>query len=94
MNWFDKIITRIGLDKIAHMFIIAFVTVIFAMVFCKTTPDYSSWVYAACGLVGGIIVAVLKEVFDFFYGKWFDTKDILWGIAGGVIAFLMVGIFL
>ncbi len=94
MNWFDKIVTKIGLDKIAHMFIIAFVTVIFAMIFCKTTPGCSSWVYATCGLISGVVVAILKEVLDFFYGKWFDMKDILWGIAGGVTAFLTVGIFL
>lgn len=94
MNWFDRIVTKIGLDKIAHMFVIAFVTVILAMVFCKTTPGCSSWAYSACGLVGGIVVAVLKEVCDFFYGKWFDLKDILWGAIGGIIAFLAVGIFL
>lgn len=94
MNWFDKIVTKIGLDKIAHMFVIAFVTVILALIFCKTTPGCSAWAYAVCGLFGGIVVAVLKEVCDFFYGKWFDLKDILWGAAGGFIAFLMVGIFL
>lgn len=94
MNWFDKIITKVGLDKITHMFVIAFVTVALALIFNKTTQDCSSWVYAVCGLCGGIIVAILKEVLDFFYGKWFDLKDIIWGIAGGVIAFLCVGTFL
>lgn len=94
MNWFDKIVTKIGLDKIAHMFVIAFVTVILALIFCKTTPGCSSWAYAACGLFGGIVVAVLKEVCDFFYGKFFDLKDIVWGIVGGVIAFICIGIFL
>ena len=35
MNWFDKIVTKIGLDKIAHMFIIAFVATILAMIFTR-----------------------------------------------------------
>lgn len=94
MNWFDKIVTKIGLDKIAHMFIIAFVATILAMIFYKTTPGYSSWTYAASGLFGGIVVAILKKVCDFFYRKRFDLKDILWGAIGGIIAFLSIGIFM
>lgn len=35
MNWFDKIVTKIGLDKIAHMFIIAFIATILAMIFLQ-----------------------------------------------------------
>ena len=76
------------------MFVIAFVTVILAMIFYKITPGYSSWAYSASGLFGGIVVAILKEVCDFFYGKWFDLKDILWGAIGGIIAFLSIGIFM
>lgn len=94
MNWFDKILTKIGLDKIAHMFIIAYIATILAMIFDKIIPGHSSWTYAASGLFGGIVVAILKEACDFFYGKWFDLKDILWGAIGGIIAFLSIGIFM
>lgn len=94
MNWFDKIVTKIGLDKIAHNFVIAFVTVILALAFYKEFPGYSSWIYAIYGLIGGVITAILKEVCDLLYDKPFDWKDVMWGVIGGIAAFLSVGIFL
>lgn len=54
MNWFDKIVAKIGLDKIAHMFGIAYIATIMALVFWKITPDFSSWVYAVWVCFWGI----------------------------------------
>lgn len=94
MNWFDKIVSKIGLDKIAHMFGIAFVCVIMALIFWKTTPELISWAYAFIGFFCGFVVAIFKEVFDFTSDKPFDMKDIGWGMIGNFIAFIIMGLVL
>jgi VanZ family protein len=91
---YNLIENKIGIDKVAHFLGIALIAVAMALVFAKTTPDLVSWCYGAMGAVAGAVVAVLKEVFDFFNNRKFDTKDILAGIAGCVVALVVVGIFL
>ena len=94
MNWFDKIVAKIGLDKIAHMFGIAYIATIMALVFWKITPDFSSWVYAVCGFAFVVFVIVLKELLDFFCNKPFDTHDVAWGMVGNLFSFFIIGFIL
>lgn len=82
---------KIGMDKVAHFFGIAFITIVVALAFTKTNPGYVSWTYAFAGFITGFAVAVLKEVFDFCNNRKFDVVDILAGALGGVLAFLCGG---
>lgn len=82
---------KIGMDKVAHFFGIAFIAIVVAMVFAETTPDNVSWAYAFMGFIAGAVVALFKEVFDYLCGRSFDGMDIIAGIAGGAVAFLCAG---
>ena len=91
---YDLVENKLGMDKVAHFLGIAFVAVLVSLLFAKTNAGESSWVYAATGLLAGFLVAVFKEVFDFLNNRAFDVKDILAGVAGGVVAFLAVGVLM
>ena len=82
---------KIGMDKVAHFFGIAFIVIVVALVFTKTTPDNISWAYAFMGFIAGSVIALFKEVFDYLCGRSFDNKDIVAGLVGGLIAFLCAG---
>lgn len=85
---------KIGMDKVAHFFGIAFIVVVVAMLFMKINQGYSTWINSFIGFFVGCVVAVFKEVFDFFNGRMPDKGDILAGVLGGVIAFLCAGVLL
>lgn len=85
---------KLGMDKVAHFFGVAVVAVMISLIFNKLDMGFSSWVYAGEGLFAGVLVAIGKEVFDFFNGRKFDVKDILAGVIGCVVAFLGVGLLL
>lgn len=85
---------KIGMDKVAHFFGIAFIAIVVAMIFTKTNPDETSWVHAFIGFFAGAVIAVFKEVFDFCNGRMPDKIDILAGVIGGAVAFLCAGILL
>ena len=85
---------KIGMDKVAHFFGIAFIAVIVALVFAKANPGLISWCYGAMGAIGGCVGAVAKETFDFLNGRKFDGKDIVAGVIGCAVALVLVGIML
>jgi H+/Cl- antiporter ClcA len=94
MKCYRQFIEKVGMDKVAHFFGVAFVCFVISIVFYKVEEEDSSWIYAFEGLIAGVITAVAKEVFDFFDGGKFDLQDILAGLVGAVLTFLLVGIFL
>lgn len=91
---YDFVEKKVGMDKVAHLFGIAYIATITSMLFAKVDAGYTSWVYAAEGTLAGIVVIVGKEVFDFFNDRPFDVKDILAGAAGCLAAFFSVGLLL
>lgn len=91
---YDFVEKKVGMDKVAHLFGIAYIATITSMLFAKIDVGYISWVYAAEGALAGIVLIVGKEVFDFFNDRPFDTNDILAGATGCVAAFLSVGLLL
>lgn len=76
MNWTQKIVGFIGLDKIAHFLACACITL--------TIGKFLHW-----GIAAGIAMAVglIKEIMD----KSFDTKDLL-ADALGVLAGTLITI--
>ena len=91
---YDFIEQKLGMDKVAHFFGIAVFSLVISLIFSKVDAGDSSWVYAAEGAFAGIMLAIGKEVFDFFNNRAFDVKDILAGVVGCVVAFLGVGVLL
>lgn len=71
MNWMQKIVARIGMDKIAHFFGSAFLT----LAFCRLFPViFAAMLVAAAG--------VMKEVLD----EDFHWKDLVADFAGIVVS--------
>lgn len=91
---YDFVEKKVGMDKVARFFVAAFVAIVVGMLFAKVDDGYSSWVYAAEGFLAGFLVTVGKEVFDFFNGRPFDVKDILAGVVGCFVAYLITGVLL
>ena len=89
---YDFIENTVGIDKVAHFFGVAFVAIIVSLVFAKVNPGYHPATYAACGFVGGGIVAIAKEALDFFSGndfENFDLMDIAYSVLGAFVSFLV-----
>lgn len=92
MKKLKELIEKVGMDKVAHFFGIAFVALAVAIIFAKTDPGYPSATYAACGFIGGMIVAIGKEAVDFFTGTSFENfslSDIAAGAVGAFLSFLV-----
>ena len=92
MKKLRELIEKVGMDKVAHFFGIAFVALVVALIFAKTDPGYPSATYAACGFIGGMIVAIAKEGVDFFSGTSFENfslSDIAAGAVGAFLSFLV-----
>lgn len=97
MRKLNDFIEKVGMDKVAHVFGVAFVALIVSLVFTKANPGEPSATYAACGFIGGVVVAIAKEAVDFFTGNSFETfdlDDIAAGVIGAFAAFLVVLILL
>lgn len=93
MKKLNAFIEKVGMDKVAHFFGIAFVALIVSLVFTKANPGEPSATYAACGFIGGVIVAIAKEAVDFFSGNSFENfslADIAAGAVGAFMSFLVV----
>lgn len=92
MKKLNDFIEKVGMDKVAHFFGIAFVALIVALIFTKANPGEPSATYAACGFIGGMIVAFAKEGVDFFSGNSFENfswSDIGAGFVGALVAFVV-----
>lgn len=90
MNWFDSLISKIGMDKVAHFFGLACVTFLFSLLYGQCHPDAHPWECALAGSIVGFLVAFGKEVADKCVGKYFDTCDLLAGILGILLAALAI----
>lgn len=91
---YDFVENKLGMDKVAHFLGIALVALVASLVSSRVETVGISWTYALVGFMVGAAVAVMKEVFDFFNGRTFDVKDILAGIAGALVSFLVAGVAL
>ena len=89
MKKLNDFIEKVGMDKVAHFFGIAFVALIVSLVFTKVNPGEPSATYAACGFIGGFIAAVAKEYADYRTGTSFDLADLASGVVGAFVSFLI-----
>ncbi len=92
MKRLNDFIEKVGMDKVAHFFGVAFVALVISLVFTKTNPGEPSATYAACGFIGGVIIALAKEALDFFTGndfENFDLSDLAASVIGAFASFLL-----
>ena len=71
-------IFEIAADKANHFFYGSFIVF---LVFMLTYSETIS--FLVC-----IVIAILKEIYDHFFGSKFDWMDIIWTILGGSIIFI------
>ena len=71
-------IFEIEADKANHFFYGSFIVF---LVFMLTYSETIS--FLVC-----IMIAILKEIYDHFFGSKFDWMDIIWTILGGSIIFI------
>ena len=71
-------IFEIEADKANHFFYGSFIVF---LVFMLTYSETIS--FLVC-----IVIAILKEIYDHFFGSKFDWMDIKWTILGGSIIFI------
>lgn len=71
-------IFEIEADKVNHFFYGSFIVF---LVFMLTYSETIS--FLVC-----IVIAILKEIYDHFFGSKFDWMDIIWTILGGSIIFI------
>lgn len=83
-----------NLDKVAHTSISVILAIVISWIFLVTTAGCTVLISAACGIIGTMIIGVLKEIFDFTRGGSFDIKDLLadlvGSIFGGILAILIL----
>lgn len=83
-----------NLDKVAHTSISVILAIVISWIFLVTTAGCTVLISAACGIIGTMIIGVLKEIHDFTRGGSFDIKDLLadlvGSIFGGILAILIL----
>ena len=83
-----------NLDKVAHTSISVILAIVISWIFLVTTAGCTVLISAACGIIGTMIIGVLKEIFDFTRGGSFDIKDLLADLVGsffgGILAILIL----
>lgn len=71
-------IFEIEADKANHFFYGSFIVFLLFMLTYSETISF-----LVC-----IVIAILKEIYDHFFGSKFDWMDIIWTILGGSIIFI------
>lgn len=79
-----------NLDKVAHMSISAILVIVISWIFLVTTAGCTVLISAACGIIGTMIIGVLKEAIDFIRGGSFDPKDLLADLVGSIFGGILV----
>ena len=76
-------------DKYVHNIVGLIIAFVFAWLMEVTTKGFPAINYAVCGVIAAGVAMFFKEVIDFFRGKDFDGKDIVFGLIGGIIGAML-----
>ncbi len=76
-------------DKYVHNIVGLIIAFVFAWLMEVTTKGFPAINYAVCGVIAAGVAMFFKEVIDFFRGKDFDGKDIVFGLIGGITGALL-----
>ena len=79
-----------NLDKVAHTSISAILVIVISWIFLSNTAGCTVLVSAVCGIIGTLLIGVLKEVADFMRGGSFDLKDMMADFVGSILGGFLV----
>lgn len=79
-----------NLDKVAHTSISAILVIVISWIFLSTTTGCTVLVSAVCGIIGTLLIGVLKEVADFMRGGSIDLKDMMADFVGSILGGFLV----
>ena len=74
---------RFGTDKYVHFVVVGFICWLVAFFDCLVWNRPAA-VASAVGVIAAFIVALVKEIVDFFRGEDFDGQDLLFGLVGAL----------
>lgn len=80
-------VEKIGYDKCIHL-LICFIVASNVAILDNEIFDRTAIVAASIGSLTAILIAIAKELIDFFIGKSFDLKDLKFGIVGSIVGFI------
>lgn len=83
-----------NLDKVAHTSISVILVIVISWIFLVTTAGCTVLISAACGIIGTMIIGVLKETADFIGGGTIDFKDLLADLVGSIFGGILVMLIL
>lgn len=92
MELIDKIIGKVGNDKVLHFLGGGFICSLISFVVILQEHDLSSLRKIAAVLIGTIVVAMLSVMKELFFDAEADWKDVLASVLGCLPVFIAVAI--
>ena len=91
---YQKLVAKVGADKLVHMFLSVAATLVGALALCRTVAALPVWVAALISALAVFALGLRKERADADYGGGFDKVDLTWGAAGCAVGFVVCVILL
>lgn len=91
---YQKLVAKVGADRLVHLFLSVAATLVCAMVLCRTFAMLPVWVAAGISALATFALGLRKERADAEYGGGFDKVDLMWGAAGCAVGFIVCVILL
>lgn len=91
---YQKLVAKVGADRLVHLFLSVAATVVGALVLCRTFATLPVWVAALISALAAFALGLRKERADAEYGGGFDKVDLTWGAAGCAVGFIVCVILL
>lgn len=86
---YQKLVAKVGADRLVHLFLSVAATLVGAMVLCRTFAMLPVWVAAGISALATFALGLRKERADADYGGGFDKVDLIWGAAGCAVGFVV-----
>ena len=86
---YQKLVAKVGADRLVHLFLSVAATLVGAMVLCRTFAMLPVWVTAMISALAVFALGLRKERADADYGGGFDKVDLTWGAAGCAVGFVV-----
>lgn len=86
---YQKLVAKVGADRLVHLFLSVAATVVGAMVLCRTFAALPVWVAALISALAAFAFGLRKERADAEYGGGFDKVDLMWGGIGCAVGFVV-----
>lgn len=86
---YQKLVAKVGADRLVHLFLSVAATLVFAMVMCCNFAMLPVWVAAGISALATFALGLRKERADAEYGGGFDKVDLMWGAAGCAVGFVV-----